>query len=194
MICRLLTGEGISCTSIPSSAVARTELEAGAGAVILAEEVLTRPDIAAWSAQLADQPPWSALPVIVLTVAGAVDRQNQQRELARRPMGNLVALERPVRPGTLVGAVQDALRSRHRQYQMREFSGRAAGGGRGPSQNAKTCGSPAFSRHPLPRNQQPSGLGHQSALPHQPLVFAGRDQEVRRGGDPRTGAGCGNRH
>jgi signal transduction histidine kinase len=121
MICNLLTSNGISCTSISTSETARAELNAGAGAVILAEEVLTLPDIAAWSVQLADQPSWSALPVIVLTVAGAVDRQNQQREMARRPLGNLVALERPVRPGTLVGAVQYALRNRYRQYQMREF-------------------------------------------------------------------------
>src|SRR6185312_15347199 len=107
--------------SFPTSEMARSAVNAGAGAVILAEEVLTLPDIAAWAAQLAEQPSWCALPVIMLTVAGAVDQQNLQRELARRPLGNLVTLERPLRPGTLVGAVQSALRARSRQYQMREF-------------------------------------------------------------------------
>lgn len=121
MICDLLTSNGISCTSFTTSEMARAELNAGAGAVILAEEVLTLSDIAAWSAQLAEQPAWSALPVIVLTVAGAVDRQNDQKELARKPLGNLVTLERPVRPGTLVSSVQFGLSSRRRQYQMRDF-------------------------------------------------------------------------
>jgi signal transduction histidine kinase len=121
MICNLLTSNGVSCTSLLTSEMARSEANAGAGAVILAEEVLTLPDIAAWAAQLAEQPSWSALPVIILTVAGAVDRQNQQRELARRPLGNQVTLERPVRPMTLIGGVQYALRSRSRQYQMRDF-------------------------------------------------------------------------
>ena len=121
MICNVLAGSGISSISLPTSEMARSAVNAGAGAVILAEEVLTLPDIAAWATQLAEQPSWCALPVIMLTVAGAVDRQNLKRELARRPLGNLVTLERPLRPGTLVGAVQSALRARSRQYQMREF-------------------------------------------------------------------------
>ena len=121
MICDLLASSGIACTSFSTSEEARSELKEGAGAVILADEVLTLPDIAAWSAQLAEQPPWSALPVIVLTISGAVDRQNQRRDLARRPLGILVTVERPVRPETLVGAVRDALRNRSRQYQIREF-------------------------------------------------------------------------
>jgi len=120
LICNLLVSHGISCASLSTSEMARWEVNAGAGAVILAEEVLTLPDIAVWAAQLAEQPAWSALPIIVLTVAGAVDRQNQQRELARRPLGNQVTLERPVRPGTLVNAVQSALSSRSRQYRMRD--------------------------------------------------------------------------
>ena len=121
LICNVLNGSGISSTSFPTSEMARSAVSAGAGAVILAEEVLTLPDLAAWAAQLAEQPSWCALPVIMLTVAGAVDRQNLERELARRPLGNLVTLERPLRPGTLVGAVQTALRGRSRQYEMREF-------------------------------------------------------------------------
>lgn len=82
MMCDLLTSSGISCSSFPTSEMARSEVNAGAGAVIRAEEVLTLPDIAAWVAQLDEQPSWSALPVIILTVGGAVDWQNQQSWLA----------------------------------------------------------------------------------------------------------------
>jgi signal transduction histidine kinase len=38
----------------------------------------------------------------------------------REPLGNLFLLERPVRPETLVSTVENALRSRERQYQARD--------------------------------------------------------------------------
>jgi signal transduction histidine kinase len=121
MICNLLASKSIICFVSPTSAIARMELRSGAGAVILAEEVLTEPDIAAWSLQIAGQPSWSDLPVLLLTVAGAVNAENQRRALARQPLGNLVLLERPVRPETFISAVQAALRSRRRQYLVRDF-------------------------------------------------------------------------
>jgi signal transduction histidine kinase len=121
MICNLLASKGISCFVSPTSAIARIGLRSGAGAVILAEEVLTEADIAAWSLQIAGQPSWSDLPVLLLTVAGAVNAENQRRALARQPLGNVVLLERPVRPETFISAVQAALRSRRRQYLVRDF-------------------------------------------------------------------------
>jgi signal transduction histidine kinase len=121
LICNLLTSKSISCAHLPSAEMARTELNGGTGAVILAEEVLTLADIANWSAQIAEQPSWSDLPIILLTIAGEVDRENQRRMLVRGPLGNLVLLERPARPETLVSTVQAALRSRRRQYEMRDY-------------------------------------------------------------------------
>jgi signal transduction histidine kinase len=96
-------------------------LKIGAGAVVLAEEGLILSDIAEWAAQISEQPSWSDFPLILLTLSGEVDRESQRKRLARRPLGNLVLLERPVRPETFVSTVQAALRSRLRQYQMRDF-------------------------------------------------------------------------
>ena len=121
MICNLLAGNGIACISSENSEMARMELNAGAGAIMLAEEILTLPDIAAWAAQISEQPSWSDLPLILLTTAGAVSAENRRKALARQPLGNLVLLERPVRPETLISAVQAALRSSRRQYQVRDF-------------------------------------------------------------------------
>jgi signal transduction histidine kinase len=121
IICNSLTSKGIDCVAAPTSAAARTELLAGAGAVILAEEVLTLADIAAWAAQIAGQPSWSDLPIILLTAAGVVDKENRRKAVARQPLGNLVLLERPVRPETFISSVQAALRGRRRQYLVREF-------------------------------------------------------------------------
>ena len=130
LICNLLTSKGISCVAFPTAEMARIELKMGAGAVILAEEVLTLPGIDEWAAQIAEQPSWSDLPLILLTVAGEVDRESQRKMLARQPLGNLVLLERPVRPETFVSTVQAALRSRRRQYQMRDYLAETPRGGR----------------------------------------------------------------
>ena len=89
--------------------------------MILADEVLTLANIAKWTAQIADQPSWSDFPLIVLTNAGKVDRESQRKLLLLQPLGNLVLLERPIRPETLVSTVQAALRSRRRQYQIRDY-------------------------------------------------------------------------
>ena len=92
-----------------------------AGALIVAEEVFTPSNIAVWGAKISAQPSWSDFPMIVLTVAGAVDPGSQKRMLFREPLGNVVLLERPIRPETLISTVQASLRSRRRQYQMREY-------------------------------------------------------------------------
>ena len=120
LICNLLASNGISCVAIPSAVTARIEAKMNAGAVILAEEVLTLAGIDEWAELIAGQPSWSDLPVILLTVAGEVDRESQRKMRAREPLGNVMLIERPVRPETFVSTVQAALRSRERQYQMRD--------------------------------------------------------------------------
>ena len=90
---------------------------AGTGAVLIAEEALSAPHITALHAALARQPPWSDLPVVVLTRPGADSRASAE---AVRMLGNVTLIERPVRVSTLVTAVRSALRARERQYQIRE--------------------------------------------------------------------------
>ncbi len=121
LICNLLTGKDISCVPVYAAVTARIESKMGAGAVILAEEGLTLTGIDEWAELISEQPSWSDLPIILLTVAGEVDRESQRRMRARQPLGNVVLLERPVRPETLISTVQAALRSRRRQYQMRDY-------------------------------------------------------------------------
>jgi signal transduction histidine kinase len=117
LICQLLAGKGILCVTPPTAEAARVESDIGAGAVILAEEVLTQRDIDEWVSRIARQPSWSDLPVILLTIPG---ERSRRRMLAQAPLQNLVLLERPVRPETLFSTIQSALRSRRRQYQMRD--------------------------------------------------------------------------
>jgi len=66
------------------------------------------------------QPPWSDFPVILLTVGGRVTFESERLRALRRPLGNIFLLERPIRPETLISSLNNALRARRRQYQIRD--------------------------------------------------------------------------
>jgi signal transduction histidine kinase/ActR/RegA family two-component response regulator len=93
------------------------EVAAGAGAVLLPEEWASPSHIAALHGLLSSQPPWSDLPVLILTRSGA---DSPEAVEAVRLLGNVTLLERPVRLATLATALRTALRARERQYQIRE--------------------------------------------------------------------------
>jgi signal transduction histidine kinase len=91
---------------------------AGAGALIIAEEALTRPQVSLLAAFLDEQPAWSDLPVIALAPS------ESGRSVARPSLlagFNVTILERPVSMQTLVAAVHVALRARRRQYEVRSL-------------------------------------------------------------------------
>jgi signal transduction histidine kinase/ActR/RegA family two-component response regulator len=66
------------------------------------------------------QPPWSDIPVIVLTTAGEEATRNQRATEVFFGR-NVTLLERPFRAVTLISVVQTALRSRRRQYEVRQL-------------------------------------------------------------------------
>ncbi len=91
------------------------ELERGAGAVLLTEDVEGSSSLPQLLAAFARQPPWSEVPVLVL--AHPVRAQPSMQRLGAVP--GLTLLERPVHSRTLVSALQSALRARRRQYQLK---------------------------------------------------------------------------
>jgi len=121
LISNLLLSSGISCIVSSTAEMALVEFSSGAGALILAEEALTLPAIGLWAERIAEQPSWSDFPLILLTASGEVNEESRRRIRVREPLGNLMLLERPVRPETFVSTVQAALRGRGRQYQMRDY-------------------------------------------------------------------------
>lgn len=111
------------CASLKILEVAAVEAEhlsalaeaLGAGTVgtaIIAEECLSSAMLPVLIRRVQDQPPWSDLPIIVLTRRGGVTAANN--EIADL-LGNVTTLERPFHPTTLIGAVRATLRSRARQ-------------------------------------------------------------------------------
>ena len=69
---------------------------------------------------LEDQPPWSELPVIILS-SGGVSRLTRLFDLAADAAGGVTLLERPIATDTLLRTINVALRSRRRQYQVRDL-------------------------------------------------------------------------
>jgi signal transduction histidine kinase/ActR/RegA family two-component response regulator len=118
---RVLQSAGIEAQVLAGEGDLAAELEAGVGALLLAEESLTEGAVASLGRYLARQPAWSDLPVLVMAKRGA-DSLEAQR--AMEHLGNVTMLERPVRTITLVSAARSALRARDRQYEMRTLSRR----------------------------------------------------------------------
>jgi two-component sensor histidine kinase/CheY-like chemotaxis protein len=93
------------------------ELEAGAGMILLTIEALHEMDIQGLSAVISEQPPWSDIPIVLLT--GGTMSPDMEESLTG--LGNITVLERPVRMPSLLAAVRAALRGRGRQYQIRDL-------------------------------------------------------------------------
>ncbi|MGA7217918.1 MAG: ATP-binding protein [Candidatus Sulfotelmatobacter sp.] len=101
------------------NAIARC-VSGDAGAAIIAEEALNEETIELLGRSVAGQPPWSDFPLIVLTGGGATTPYTEQMVRSRTPMGNINLIERPLRPATLISTVRTAIRSRLRQYEIRD--------------------------------------------------------------------------
>ena len=120
LMCDLLTRLEIDCEKCETleSAIDNDLLQVGA--LVFAEEALTPEIIQRLSDRIHHQPTWSDFPLIILTTAGQVTGSSIRRNTVREPLGNVLLLERPIRPETLISTVQNALRARRRQYQMRD--------------------------------------------------------------------------
>jgi signal transduction histidine kinase len=90
------------------------------GALIVAEEALTPPVIRQLAEVVRRQPAWSDFPILILTSGGRSTLRSRQLEVERAALGSPVLLERPIRTETLISSVRAAVRSRERQYQVRD--------------------------------------------------------------------------
>ena len=91
------------------------EMSRGAGVLLLPEEAIAGGEVELLRV-LAEQPPWSDLPILVMTRPGA---DSAYAAHAVRVLSNVTLLERPLQVATLISAIRTALRARERQYQIR---------------------------------------------------------------------------
>lgn len=116
LACRALERAGLRCTICKTLADVLAELPKGAAAILSTEEALPAGATGALSNYLSKQPPWSDLPILVLTKPGG---ESSWIKGAYERLYNLTLLERPVRSSTLISAARSALRARLRQYEVR---------------------------------------------------------------------------
>ena len=106
------------CQSI--STVTDTLDTTGGGALLLTEEALDNRDFPALVAYLEQQPPWSDVPVLLF--AGAPGADMTVRAIRSiDTLRNVTLLERPIRLAAVLSTVRAALRSRKRQYEVRDL-------------------------------------------------------------------------
>src|SRR5436190_11910940 len=116
----LLDAQGFETQICDGSAEYSREIIDGAGALLLTEEALEPAQASLLLDALKAQPPWSELPLIILT-SGGESRRAGLLHLAAAAAGSVTLLERPISTLTLLRSVQVALRSRRRQYQVRDL-------------------------------------------------------------------------
>lgn len=116
MAVRVLSQAGVSAEVCGDALQIARLMREGAGALLIAEEVLSDAGFATVKQQLQTQEPWSDMPVLVLARAGmdSLAITDALQELA-----NVTVLERPMRVSSLVSATRSALAARRRQYQLR---------------------------------------------------------------------------
>jgi signal transduction histidine kinase/CheY-like chemotaxis protein len=113
----ILTEAGLACHVCADLSGLVRELDQGVGAILLTEEVLAANDAQYLIKALHGQPPWSDIPILLLSISGA---DSSVAAWAMELLGNVTVLERPVRVTTLVSALRAAIRARRRQYELHD--------------------------------------------------------------------------
>ncbi len=115
---KVLSRSGVSTASTGDIPSLLEAFDQGVGAAIITEEALSEGDAQALFLWLEGQPPWSDLPVVLLSTKRTGKRPERAAAAVER-LANVVMLERPINSETLTGAACSALRARRRQYLAR---------------------------------------------------------------------------
>jgi PAS domain S-box-containing protein len=118
LLANVLAQAGMQAQIVADMLALCEEGSRGAGALLLAEETLRGHPAQALRMLIEAQPPWSDLPLLILTASGA-DSPTAQYAMER--LGNVTLLERPLQRATLVSAARSALRASARQHQIRMY-------------------------------------------------------------------------
>jgi PAS domain S-box-containing protein len=115
----LLKEAGFPADICADLAALTAELKRGAGLAIVADEAVQSANLRPLVGFLEEQPPWSDMPIILLTHRGGGPERNPAALRLGEILGNVSFLERPFHPTTLSSMVRAAARGRRRQYEAR---------------------------------------------------------------------------
>jgi signal transduction histidine kinase/ActR/RegA family two-component response regulator len=118
LTCEFLSEAGIATRACANADELYREINNGAGALIVAGELLAEDRLAHLSEMLSHQPPWSDIPIIVVT---STDMATNRLAQLNETLGTVSLLHRPLSIDTLISTVRAAVRARRRQYQLRDL-------------------------------------------------------------------------
>src|SRR5687768_17802499 len=120
LMCTQLRAAGIHCETCSDVADLCDHIASGVAAIIATEEALPPDRIHELAKAVSDQPPWSEIPLIILTASPSFEQKTRSFELLSRRT-NVTLVDRPVRIKSLISAAQSAIRARERQYDVRDL-------------------------------------------------------------------------
>lgn len=123
LICERIVAEGMACEVCEDLPALLAGIEAGAGAVVVAQEALAYGGAQALLSVLEAQEPWSDVPVLLLVELPARRRSRTQHVITGSGFerANVTLLQRPLGMRSFVSSVRSAVRARRRQYQLRDL-------------------------------------------------------------------------
>jgi signal transduction histidine kinase/response regulator RpfG family c-di-GMP phosphodiesterase len=95
-------------------------IEEGAGLAIVTAEALTPRAMRRLAETFAAQPRWSEIPLMIFVAQPEMDRATRSFE-ALGPHAHVTLVDRPIHVKTLLSSVRTSLRSRLRQYEIRDL-------------------------------------------------------------------------
>ena len=116
----VLNHAGFSCEACSSAEELCRGILEGAGVVIVTAEALTPGTMRRLASTLATQPPWSEIPVMVFVAHPEMDRAARSFD-GLGPRAQITLVDRPIHVKTLVSVTRTAVRSRIRQYEVRDL-------------------------------------------------------------------------
>lgn len=116
----VLRAAGFNASVCAGIAAAAEECENDCGVIVVAEEALQPTERDVFTAMLQRQPTWSDVPIVLITSGGTAARTGDPRQRLRLH-GNITLLERPLHRSILLATVEVALRSRIRQFEIRDL-------------------------------------------------------------------------
>ena len=124
VIVRVLADAGVESINYATAEQLLSAARVGVGTIIITEEALVGMALELLEAFFEEQPPWSQVPLILLTarVRSRSRMPSWRQKVADLPfVRSATLLERPLRTETLVHSVKVAMRSRDHQYQLRNY-------------------------------------------------------------------------
>ncbi len=117
----LIEPTGVSCIVCPRLAAVVDMLDDDVAFLLMTEEAIRGADLKPLAEWLANQPPWSDLPILLVTDHGGGPERNPIASRWLETLGNVSFIERPFHPTTLISVARAAVKGRRRQHDTRRL-------------------------------------------------------------------------